>query len=240
MGMLDDEFDRLTREYKVSSLKRDSVSIDADISVEDALGSAGLSAQATTLHGQIQPFLVVVPVLYHGLEQEGVRFGQIVVHQKLRYSVESLFEAFFKARFQIARVVPASMFEYSPRALTAHNATFGYLPVANIEGALSTHAKGWAIDFNPQQNPVMIDTKKLKHREPADAEYRPGEPGVLTRDSVARQIITAREFEWGGNWGATFPDPATEYLEHGHFVYRHIEPNGVMRSRLKLHLPTGW
>ena len=87
---------------------------------------------------------------------------------------------------------------------------------------------------------MMIDTPKLKFKLPEDAVYRPGEPGVLTRDSLARQCITARELEWGGNWGDIHADPAEEYLQHGYLAYRHIEPNEHLRERLNRHMPNGW
>ena len=242
LGMLtDDLFEQLKRGYRRPSLLRDELIVDVDLTAEQALESEVVPEAFRDEHAFRAPELTVVPVLYHGLETSPqIHFGQLVVVDVMARTVESLFKALFRSRFGIGSVVPASEFAYDPQAITAANATTAYRLNNRPSGALTEHAKGWAVDFNPLLNMVLIHRDGRTIREPENGLYRPELPGAIGRNSIVHKHFAAHEFEWGGNWGDPMAVPAEEYYRYGHFIYRHIEPNDVLRSRLKNRLPKEW
>ena len=242
MGMLDDElFGQLKKQYRRVSLQRDELVIDADLTVEQALSFDAVPQAFRDEHEFRVPYLVVVPVLYYGLEKyPQIHFGQMVVVRGLERIIESLFRALFRSRFGIKSVAPASEFAYDLRAITEANATTAYRLNNKPGGSLTEHARGWAADFNPLLNMVLIHRDGQTRRDPANGSYRPELPGAIGRDSIVRRHFTSHEFEWGGNWGDPLGVPQEEYYRAGYFIYRHIEPNDVLRSRLKMRLPRQW
>lgn len=241
-GMLtDDLFEELKRGYRRPSLLRDELIVDADLTAEQTLGFATVPEAFRDEHAFRAPELSVVPVLYYGLEMHPqIHFGQLVVVNAVGRTMDSLFKALFRSRFGVNGVVPASEFAYDAQAITAANVTTAYRLNNRLSGALTEHARGWAVDFNPLLNMVLIHRDGRTTRDPADGTYKPELPGAIGRDSIIRKHFAAHEFEWGGNWGDPAGVPAEEYYRHGYFIYRHIEPNGVLRARLRARLPKEW
>lgn len=136
--------------------------------------------------------------------------GQLVVHRAVRQDILDLFALMEAIRFPVARAIPISQYGWSDDASMADNNTsaFNYRFIAGTS-RLSAHARGTALDINPQANPVIYADGRIS---PPEALYQPGIQGVLTPESPVVQEFLGRGWIWGGQF-ASFKD------------YHHFEKN---------------
>ena len=150
---------------------------------------------------------VLVEVDFYDFDGEASE-GVIVVDRDLAKDVRDLFEKIFDDGFPIASAIPVAdpLFEWDDdRSMAANNTSgFNYRRTTG-DGAfpdgtmrLSAHAKGRAIDINPQLNPYM----RGGVTKPDGAGYDPAIPGTITADSFIVQFLKERGWTWGGDWVA--------------------------------------
>jgi len=124
--------------------------------------------------------------------------GQLVVHQAVRQDVAEIFELIEKTKFPVGKAVPIVAYRWSDAASMRDNnsSAFNYRFVAGTK-RLSRHALGLAVDINPFRNPVVYDSGRIS---PRGAAYRPGAPGVLTREHPVVREFLRRGWQWGADF----------------------------------------
>ncbi len=126
--------------------------------------------------------------------------GQLVVHRAVARDVAEIFQLMERIKFPVGKVVPIVAYRWSDGASMRDNnsSAFNYRTVAGTK-RLSRHAFGLAVDINPYLNPVVYDSGRIS---PRGAAYRPGEPGVLTRDHPVVREFLRRGWQWGADFTA--------------------------------------
>ena len=122
--------------------------------------------------------------------------GQLVVHQSVRRDVEEIFALIRQERFPVAKAVPIVQYDWSDERSMADNNTsaFNYRLIDGTQ-RLSRHAAGYAVDINPQQNPVIYGDGRIL---PECAVYQPGTEGTLSADGAVVRAFEKRGWRWGG------------------------------------------
>jgi len=141
--------------------------------------------------------LCLVDVRYYSFDGRRHQ-GQLVVHRAVRQDVVEIFQLIDITRFPIGKAVPIVAYRWSDAASMRDNNTsaFNYRTVAGTK-RLSRHALGLAVDINPFRNPVVYDHGRIS---PRGAVYRPGEPGVLTREHPVVREFLRRGWQWGADF----------------------------------------
>jgi peptidoglycan LD-endopeptidase CwlK len=123
--------------------------------------------------------------------------GALVVHHALAREAIQLFTFMTEVRFPIEHIVPASQFEFDDiRMMQANNTSaFNYRTIEGTD-TLSVHATGCAIDINPRLNPMILRGVTY----PPDAQYIPGQPGVLDANHPVVCAFRKLGWTWGGDW----------------------------------------
>ncbi|MCW5942521.1 MAG: M15 family metallopeptidase [Fimbriimonadaceae bacterium] len=162
------------------------VVVDSSLTRELAL--AGSSAPRSVLARQ-----ALVEVGYVGFDGKPHR-GQLVVDRSLAREVRAIFAEIERARFPIARAIPAVAYGWDDLASMRANATtgFNHRPVAGTR-VRSAHARGRAIDLNPIQNPHL-------GRDRLGLTYDPKRPGTVVQGSAVVRAFKSRGWRWGGEW----------------------------------------
>ncbi|MDI9571544.1 MAG: M15 family metallopeptidase [Pseudomonadota bacterium] len=141
--------------------------------------------------------LCLVDVRYHSFDGRRHQ-GQLVAHRAVRKDLVEIFRLIEEIRFPVGKVVPIVAYRWSDAAsMRANNSSaFNYRTVAGTK-RLSRHAQGLAVDINPFLNPVVYDHGRIS---PRGAVYRPGAPGVLTREHPVVQAFLRRGWQWGADF----------------------------------------
>lgn len=160
--------------------------VDSALTLEEAL--AGSTAPRAVLARQ-----ALVEVTYHGFDGRTHR-GQVVVDRALANEVRAIFRELERARFPIARAIPAVEYDWDDLRSMRANATsgFNHRLVAGSR-VRSAHARGRAVDLNPIQNPHL-------GRDRLGLTYDPMRPGTIAKGSVVVRAFKARGWRWGGDW----------------------------------------
>ena len=135
----------------------------------------------------------------------GIRYGPLVVNERVAHDVLWVFHRLFEARFPIHRIglppryrPPRPSDWYSNRDLTA---AFNCRPATGDPGVLSQHSYGWAIDVNPLQNPYVGPNGKVLRRAAKPYLDRTGQaPGMIHPGDVVVRSFAAIGWGWGGDW----------------------------------------
>lgn len=168
--------------------------VDSRLTAEEAINHPNCPPE-------IKERLEVVTVKYLSFDNL-IHEGQIVVDTDLAQDVKELFDFIFtlpeEHRFPIATVVPIVKFNWDDEASMSVNnsSAFNY---RKIEGQdkISLHSYGFAIDLNPQLNPVIIDGKVT---QPVNGSYNTEVVGTLYEGHPIVEFMKARGWEWGGDW----------------------------------------
>jgi len=168
----------------------DAVIVDCDLDFARAV--AGTSAPQEILEA-----LRLIEVRYRGFDGR-LHQGQLVVQRDLAGEVQDLFWLMERQRFPLFGVVPIVRFGWSDEASMAadNSSAFNYRTIAGTD-RLSRHALGRALDINPRENPAIYPDGRIA---PAEASWRPGQPGVFDSDHPV--VLAFRERGW--NWGDDF------------------------------------
>ncbi len=150
----------------------------------------------------IQHKQALIDVRYYGYDGK-VHQGQIVMDKALADDVRKAFDIALQAQFPIESVLPVAHpknLAKAPFGLTSDtNNTSGFVYRPMVSGSkLSYHARGWALDINPRQNPYIKGKKVL----PPGAAYDPGHKGTLVRGDPLVKAFKAMGWSWGGDWNS--------------------------------------
>lgn len=172
-----------------SSAKTESLLIDSELSLEDALSGQNIPQS-------LKENLELLTVQYYGFDGL-LHQGQIIVHKKAANDIKEIFEFIKKSRFPIERVVPICEYKWSDEKSMSDNNTcgFNYRFVSGTK-VLSMHANGLAIDINPMQNPYV----KNGSSSPVGSTYDTLATGTITADSELVDEFKKRGWSWGGDW----------------------------------------
>lgn len=149
---------------------------------------------------EITSRLAVVAVRYWGFDDR-VHQGQIVVDRDLADDVTQIFELILELGFPLHSVLPIAHAEIQAKAPyglspdTDNSSGFAFRPQAG-SAKLSMHARGWAVDLNPRENPYIKGETML----PPRSAYDPSTPGTLTADHPIVLRFKELGWEWGGDW----------------------------------------
>lgn len=154
----------------------------------------------------IKQRLVLVEVKFLSSDG-GEQDGQIVVDQDLAKEVRDLFQFMIESKFPLHSVIPIAKFKWDDEAsMSANNSSgFNYRKIAGKD-KLSLHSYGFAIDINPQINPVIENGIVT---QPANGSYNKEVPGTLYANHPVVEFMKARGWNWGGDW--------IHYQDYQHF-----------------------
>ena len=170
---------------------------------------AVLENQPPGTPADIQRRQELVTVRYYGYDGK-IHQGQIVVDRALAADVRQAFQAALEQKFPVESVLPVAHpknLAKAPYGLTPdtnNTSGFVYRPMVNGKN-LSYHARGWALDINPRQNPYIKGDTVL----PPGATYDPDRQGTLYASHPLVKTLKAMGWNWGGDW--------TSHKDYMHF-----------------------
>lgn len=140
--------------------------------------------------------------------------GKMIVHRTVAERVLNIFEALYKADFKIARMELISDRKYrgnDNRSMAANNTSAFNCRKTTGGSRLSEHAKGWAIDINPVQNPYVTrrgtvlprESRRKRLATERDRQARNRTIGLIIRRLNGPRVVKIFEengFKWGGDW----------------------------------------
>lgn len=161
--------------------------------------------------------LGLMQVTYMGFDGQ-IHRGQIVVAAKVMTDVEAFFSQALEMNFPIEKVVPLSAPEYrwDNKKAVKDNISVGFdYRLGNNLDENYYHAKGYAFDINPRQNPYIVYDKDL---QPVSGVPRKNavidinKPGTLHDSHPLVKMMEGFGWEWGGHWS-----PETGRVDYMHF-----------------------
>jgi hypothetical protein len=151
--------------------------------------------------------LRTVSVTFWGFDARAHQ-GRLVVNAGVVPAVVRAMRAVYLARFPIRQMVPIAAYGGDDNASMAADNTSGFncrYAVSSGPKHWSMHAFGEAIDFNPRENPYLLEGRIYP---PDGASYldrsRPRD-GMVLAGSALVQAMDAIGWGWGGRW-ASSPD----------------------------------
>lgn len=143
-------------------------------------------------------------VLHYNFEGN-VCQGELVCNKSISNDLLEIFEALFKARYPIERMVLIDDFDADDnRSMTANNTScFNFRTVAGTN-KLSAHSRGMAIDINPLYNPYVKQVRGKTVVSPSAANAYVNRmrefPYKIDRQDLCYRLFIAHGFRWGGAW----------------------------------------
>lgn len=151
--------------------------------------------------------LAYLRMLYYGMDGN-TYVGEMIVNQKIKEDVLSVFQKLYEERYPIERMVLVDEYQgEDERSMDANNTSaFNYRTIAG-SSKLSNHSYGMAIDLNPKYNPYVkqrgdgsILCQPESGRAYADRtkefDYK------IDENDLAYQLFTQAGFTWGGSWNS--------------------------------------
>lgn len=137
-----------------------------------------------------------------------IRTGEMICNQLIASDLLAIFQKLYEAQYPIGRMVLVDDYAADDGASMAANNTscFNYRVIAGST-TLSVHAKGLAVDINPQFNPyVTFNADGTANIEPENGRaYANREnffPMKIDHDDLCYQLFTEHGFTWGGDWNS--------------------------------------
>lgn len=164
--------------------------IDSDMTLSVAL--AGSKAPKNILDN-----LIILNVEYFSFDSK-LHKGQLVIHKDLAQDVIYIFNLIKEKKFPIEKVIPIVHYGWSDNKSMEDNNTsaFNYRKVAGKD-KLSNHSFGFAIDFNPFQNPAVYNDGTSS---PKGSNYSKKAAGTITSDNFITLELKKLGWTWGGDW----------------------------------------
>ena len=131
--------------------------------------------------------------------------GELVCNKSISNDLLEIFEALFKARYPIERMVLIDDFDADDdRSMTANNTScFNFRTVAGTN-KLSAHSRGMAIDINPLSTPYVKQVRGKTVVSPSAANAYVNRmrefPYKIDRQDLCYRLFIAHGFRWGGAW----------------------------------------
>ncbi len=154
--------------------------------------------------------LRVVGYRYHGFDGNA-HIGQIVVNQKVAYSVEKVFARLYRMRFPIRDGAFSSAYGPHPwksgdvtASFECRNAGASPCSSSTTTHHWSNHAFGEAIDLNPRENPYVGCGMTRDKTAVSYMKRSWHRPGMVT--SAVRSAFASVGWGWGGSWVGSTKD----------------------------------
>jgi len=180
----------------VPSEAKQKVIVDCDYTFEEAL--AGTKAPKS-----IQKELTLLDVEYYSTDGK-IHAGQVLTNKKIAKDVNRMFRFMFKARFPIAKVIPAVKYHWNDDLSMQDNNTYSF---CYRDASYSKHALGMAIDINPFFNPVRWKTGyENRKNKPVGAKYNTSVNGTFYALHPVVVEFRRRGFRWGHTFTRNFDD----------------------------------
>ena len=148
-------------------------------------------------------------VLYYNYDH-AICSGEIMCNALIADDLLDIFRQLYDNQYEIALLTLVDNYNADDSASIAANNTscFNYRAASNNPDILSNHAKGFAIDINPIQNPYfdILEDGSYSWEDPDADQYIDRttdwqERHVITHDDLCYQLFIAHGFTWGGDWG---------------------------------------
>lgn len=149
-------------------------------------------------------------VLHYNYDHQ-IQVGELIVNAKIAEDCKHIFTELFMQEYEIASMYLLEKYWTGDGVTTDtvsieenNSSAFNYRVVPGTNH-LSNHARGYAIDLNPLQNPYVAyrsdgsfrtyykDMEKYLDRNSGAAH-------MITHEDAAYQIFTKYGFTWGGDW----------------------------------------
>ncbi|OGU56577.1 MAG: hypothetical protein A2X64_06335 [Ignavibacteria bacterium GWF2_33_9] len=176
-----------------------ALSAKAEVIITDSKMTFDEAINGTKAPKKIIENLRLIDVQYYSFDYK-LHQGQLVIHKDLVEDVYKIFELMRKEKFPIAKCIPIVKYNWSDNASMEDNNTsgFNYRKVAN-SNKLSNHSYGFAVDFNPFQNPAVYLDGKIS---PKGSKYEINDPGTITSDCFITLELKKLGWTWGGDWNS--------------------------------------
>lgn len=176
--------------FSEKNISDDQIIIDSEMTLSDAL--AGSKAPKNILDN-----LIILNVEYFSFDSK-IHKGQLVIHKDLAKDVIYIFNLIKEKKFPIEKVIPIVHYGWSDNKSMEDNNTsaFNYRKVAGKD-KLSNHSFGFAIDFNPFQNPAVYNDGSSS---PKGSNYSKKASGTITSDNFITLELKKLGWTWGGDW----------------------------------------
>lgn len=155
--------------------------------------------EGTKAPKEVLASLILIEVQYYSFDGK-LHQGQLIIHKDLEKDVKFIFNLIKEKKFPINKVIPIVKYNWSDNLSMADNNTsaFNYRKVANKD-KLSNHSFGFAIDFNPFQNPAVYSDGTSS---PSGSKYDKKQPGTISGDSFITLEFKKLGWTWGGDWNS--------------------------------------
>lgn len=179
-----------------------NVIVDSNITFEQAI--AGSIAPKDVIDS-----LVLLDVKYYSFDGK-IHQGQIMVNKEVEQKTKDIFEKILELKFPLQKCVPMSEYGWDDdkSMLDNNSSSFCYRLIAGTD-RVSDHSYGFAIDFNPVQNPFYM-RKEGAMPIPPTGNYDESAPGTLVEGSELTNYLVN---DLGCRWGRFY----TRCADNQHF-----------------------
>lgn len=152
-------------------------------------------------------------VLHYNYDHR-IQVGELIVNEKIAEDCTNIFKELFSAEYEIASMYLIDRYwdgngvDADTHSVEANNtAAFNYRVVPGSK-TLSNHAKGFAVDVNPLQNPYVTyksDGSFGKYYKDMEKylDRNSGKEHLITHQDLCYQVFRKYGFTWGGDWNSS-------------------------------------
>ncbi len=148
--------------------------------------------------------LKLIDVTYYSFDGE-IHRGQLLLNEKIAGEVAEVFKFILESKFPVAKVIPVVKYKWDDTKSMNDNNSYSFC-YRNV--GYSKHARGIAVDINPQQNPVRWNKefRAIRTDKPRGAVYDPSKPGTFYPEHPVVLKFTEKGFFWGRNFSRNDDD----------------------------------
>ena len=139
-----------------------------------------------------------------------VQVGELIVNKSVADKTVSIFKQLYSAEYEIEKMYLPDRYwtgdgnETDTASCDDNNTSAFFYRVVDGSSKLSKHARGLAIDINPQQNPY-VDYRSgqpecIHDNALAYIDRTTGLAHVITEDDLCYKLFTQNGYKWGGAW----------------------------------------
>lgn len=150
-----------------------------------------------------------IKVLHYNFDHN-IQVGEIIVNKKIANEIRDIFMELYRNEYEIQSMYLPDRYwdgdgnSTDTASCDANNTSGFFYRKAEGSKKLSKHAKGMAIDINPQQNPYVSYTTGSPVCVHDNAQQYiardTGLPHVITTDDLCYKLFANRGYKWGGSW----------------------------------------
>lgn len=150
-----------------------------------------------------------IKVIHYNFNHD-IQVGEIIVNKKIANEIRDIFMDLYRNEYEIQSMYLPDRYwdgdgnSTDTASCDANNTSGFFYRKAEGSKKLSRHARGMAIDINPQQNPYVSyssGSPKCEHANAMDYIARDtGLPHVITKDDLCYKLFAKYGYTWGGNW----------------------------------------